>query len=147
MRASRPARRRRLLLAGPIALLAVSGTVRLWWRQPVRRLRHRADRLGLERAFRFVGEDDGNAHRYLGIDAPHSLTRSYATSLTVDEAVQAARRHLRALGHGVRLEHHDTGVELVVRPAGPADHGSAHVAVTKEDHRTLVEVTVRDDAG
>lgn len=146
MSATWPTRRRRLLLAGPVVTLAAGALARAWWTRPLHRLRHRANRLGMERAFRFVGEDSGNARRYFGLDSPLSLTRSYATSLTVDEAVQATRRHLRALGWTVRIEHQDSGVELVVRHPDPDEPGSAHVAVLKDDHRTLVELTVRDDA-
>jgi hypothetical protein len=142
MRAPRPARRRRLLLIGPVVLLAAAaGAARLWWRQPLRRLRRRADRLGLERAFRLVGEDRADAYRYLGVDTPHSLTRSYTTALTVEDAVLAARRHLRSLGYGVRVEHRDAGVELSVRQEGPPEQGSARVAVSKQERRTLIELT------
>jgi hypothetical protein len=147
MRAARPTRPRSLLLAGPLLLPVLGLAARLWWTRPLRRLRHRANGLGMERAFRFVGEDSGNARRYLGLDSPRSLTRSYATSLTVDETVQATRRHLRALGYTVRLEHHRSGVELLVRTGDHEPGGPAHVAVSKDDQRTLIEVTVRDGSG
>jgi hypothetical protein len=147
MSAARTTRPQRLLLAGPVLLPVAALAARSWWTRPLRRLRRRANGLRMERAFRFVGEDSGNARRYFGLDSPRSLTRSYATSLTVDETVQATRRHLRALGYAVRVEHHDSGVELLVRDAEPEQGGPAQVAVSKDDHRTLVEVTVRDGAG
>jgi hypothetical protein len=132
--------------ARPVLVLLVLATgsgAWFWWTAPLRRLRRRFARLAMERAFHFVAEDASAARPWLGLDTPTSLTRSYSSSMTVDEVIGTAQRHLRTVGWSSLVDDRDGGVEIVAEDREPGQSGSALIVVTKDNDRTLIEVTVK----